>query len=156
MPGDWLNVLSQERLLSRQSLIFRLRIIQFQVHFFPLIGDFLICQNICRTIILRKMVFLFSKKLKLSECFNRYFSWVEADGLLSPNSVEKYKEISKRLVVLLENVDARKIDGHTITNLKQQLNNNQLSASRKNQHLVVLKNLLKYLAEEEWKFTITN
>ncbi len=101
------------------------------------------------------MIFPFSNKLKLSECFKRYFAWVEADGLLSKNSVKKYEEVSKRLVVILNDMDVRKIDGHTITNLKQQLNNNQLSASRKNHHLVVLKNLLKYLAEEEWKFTTT-
>lgn len=95
------------------------------------------------------MNFLFSKKLKLSECFRRYFVWVEADGLLSQNSVNKYKEVSQRLITILGDIDVRKIDGHTITNLKQQLNNKQLSASRKNHHLVVVKNLLKYLAEEE-------
>jgi len=95
------------------------------------------------------MNFPFSKKLKLSECFKRYFAWVEADGLLSKNSVNKYKEVSKGLVVLLSDIDVRKIDGHTITNLKQQLNIKQLSASRRNHFLVVLKNLLKYLAEEE-------
>jgi len=95
------------------------------------------------------MNFLFSNKLRLSECFKRYFAWVEADRLLSKNSVEKYKEIASMLVVILNDMDVRKIDGHTITNLKQQLNNNRLSASRKNHYLVVLKNLLKYLAEEE-------
>lgn len=95
------------------------------------------------------MNFLFSKKLNISECLKRYFAWVEADGLLSPNSVSKYKEVSQRLITILGDIDVRKIDGHTITNLKQQLNNKQLSASRKNHHLVVLKNLLKYLAEEE-------
>lgn len=95
------------------------------------------------------MNFIFSNKLKLSECFKRYFVWVEADSLLSQNSVNKYKEVSKGLVVLLSDIDVRKIDGHTITNLKQQLNIKQLSASRRNHFLVVLKNLLKYLAEEE-------
>ncbi len=95
------------------------------------------------------MNFLFSKKLKLSECFERYFAWVEADSLLSQNSVDKYREISQRLVDVLGDMNVKKINGHTITNLKQQLNNNQLSASRKNHYLVVLKNLLKYLAENE-------
>jgi len=95
------------------------------------------------------MNFIFSNKLKLSECFKRYFVWVEADSLLSQKSVNKYKEVSKGLVVLLSDIDVRKIDGHTITNLKQQLNIKQLSASRRNHFLVVLKNLLKYLAEEE-------
>ncbi len=95
------------------------------------------------------MNFLFSNKLKFSECSKRYFSWVEADGLLSKSSVEKYKEIASRLLIMLGDMNIRKIDGHTITNLKQQLNNNQLSASRKNHHIVVLKNILKYVAEEE-------
>jgi len=94
-------------------------------------------------------MFPFSNNLKLSECFERYFIWVEANDLLSKNSLDKYKEISQRLVDILQNMNVRKIDGHTITNLKQHLNNNQLSASRKNHYLVVLKNLLKYLAEEE-------
>ena len=90
-----------------------------------------------------------NNKYSLSECFRRYFAWVEADGLLSPNSVKKYEEVSKRLVVILNDMDVRKIDGHTVTNLKQQLNIKQLSASRRNHHLVVIKNLLKYLTEEE-------
>lgn len=94
-------------------------------------------------------MFLFSKKLKLSECFERYFVWVEADSLLSQNSVDKYREISQRLIDILQNMDVRKIDGRTITNLKQQLNNKLLSASRKNHFLVVLKNMLKFLLEEE-------
>jgi hypothetical protein len=74
---------------------------------------------------------------------------VEADGLLSQNSVNKYKEVSRGLESILGDINVRKIDGHTITNLKQQLNIKQLSASRKNHFLCVLKNLLKYLAEEE-------
>jgi site-specific recombinase XerD len=68
---------------------------------------------------------------------------------LSRNSVEKYKEISQRLIVILKDIDVRKIDGHTIMELKQYLNSKELSASRKNHYLVVVKNLLKYLAEEE-------
>ena len=90
-----------------------------------------------------------NNKYRLSECFKRYFAWVEADGLLSKNSVEKYKEISQRLIAILKDMDVRKIDGHTITELKQHLNSKELSASRKNHYLVVAKNLLKYLAEEE-------
>jgi site-specific recombinase XerD len=51
--------------------------------------------------------------------------------------------------VILKDIDVRKIDGHTIMELKQYLNSKELSASRKNHYLVVVKNLLKYLAEEE-------
>lgn len=95
------------------------------------------------------MNFFNRKKHKLSECFERYFIWIEADGLLSKNSVEKYKEISQRLTSILRDMDVRKIDGHTVTELKKYLNSKELSASRKNHFLVVMKNLLKYLAEEE-------
>jgi integrase/recombinase XerD len=95
------------------------------------------------------MNFSFSKKYNLSNCFERYFAWVNAESLLAKNSVIKYKEISKRLLVKLGDIDVRRIDSHVITRLKQELNNDQLSPPRCNHFLVVLKNLLKYLAEEE-------
>jgi len=97
------------------------------------------------------MNFLFSKKFKLSECFSRYFAKTEADVLMSKNSIVKYKEISKKLVEALGDIDIRKIDGNMIIDLKQMLNDKQLSSPRKNHYLVVLKNVLKFLEDEGYK-----
>lgn len=94
-------------------------------------------------------MFNFSDRPKLSKCFIRYFNKSEADELLSKSTIVKYKEVASLLVVMLNDMDARKIDGNTITNLKQQLNIKNLSASRRNHFLIVLGNLLKYLAEEK-------
>lgn len=103
------------------------------------------------------MNFLFSKKLNLSEASKRYFDKVEADSLLAERSIEKYKEISGELLKRMGDVYVEKIDKDMITNLKQQLNQvksgradelGNLSASRKNQHIVVLKNILKFLEDE--------
>lgn len=102
------------------------------------------------------MNFFFSNNLKLSEASKRYFDKVEADSLLAERSVEKYKEISGELLKIMGDVDIKKIDGDMITNIKKKLNqmksgradeSGNLSASRKNHILVILKNILKFLED---------
>lgn len=95
------------------------------------------------------MLFLSSKKYRLSKCLQEYFSWVEADDILSKNTINKYREISKRILKIFGDIDIRKIDAQYITDFKQYLNRNNLSASRKNHYLVVLKNLLNFLKEQK-------
>lgn len=95
-------------------------------------------------------MFLFSsEKYKLSKCFERYFDNLSANMKLARSSIDKYAEIAPRVIKILEDIDIRKIDGESITKLKKELNSNELSPSRKNHHLVVLRNLITYLKNEE-------
>lgn len=96
-----------------------------------------------------EMNFIFREKVKISTCLQRYFNKVESDELLSANTISKYREVSSMLVAILNDMDVKKIDGFTIIDLKQKLNMRKLSASRKNHYLIVLRNLLKYLTEDE-------
>lgn len=95
------------------------------------------------------MFFRFTKKSNLSECFKRYFNKIEADALLSANTIAKYKEVSGRLVKLLGDIKIGSLNGKFIQGLKTELNEMGLSPTRKNHYLVVIKNLLQYLTEEE-------
>jgi integrase/recombinase XerD len=95
------------------------------------------------------MVFSFSKKLKLLECFKRYFAKLSADSLLSPRTIEKYLEVAKRIVDILGDISIKKLDGKIIQGLKIHLNQRNLSSSRKNHFLIVIRNLLQFLCEEE-------
>lgn len=90
-----------------------------------------------------------NKKYLLSECFQRYFARIEADILLSKKSIAKYKEVAGRIIVLCGDVNISKINSQTITELKQKMNEKGLSASRKNHHMVVVKNLLRFMQDEE-------
>lgn len=93
---------------------------------------------------------LFSnKKYLLSECFRRYFARIEADILLSKKSIAKYREVAGRIIFLCGDIDIRKITQLVITELKQKMNEKGLSSSRKNHHMVVLKNLLRFMKDEE-------
>lgn len=92
---------------------------------------------------------MFFKKLKLEDCFDRYFIKIEAECLHLPNTIAKYKEVSKRLVKLIGNINVKRIDEHVVNKLKQAMNERNLSASRKNHHAVLLNNLFDYLKNEE-------
>ncbi|NTW15343.1 MAG: tyrosine-type recombinase/integrase [Candidatus Moranbacteria bacterium] len=96
-----------------------------------------------------KFRFPSSKKYLLSECFGRYFDRVEADGLLAPRSIEKYREVSGHLLRYLGDTDVRRLDDVAITRLKHRLAEEGLSPSRKNHYLVVLKNVLGFLRKTE-------
>lgn len=89
------------------------------------------------------------KKFKLSECFKRYFSKLVADDLLSKNTIAKYIEVSGMIVRFLGDVSVKHLDGEMISGLKQILNGRDLSSSRKNLFMIVVKNLLKFIKEEE-------
>lgn len=66
---------------------------------------------------------LFSKeKYRLSKCFERYFMKLEADALLAPNSIAKYKEIYPHIIRILDDMDVRKINSETVIRLKHELN----------------------------------
>jgi integrase/recombinase XerD len=97
----------------------------------------------------RKMNFIFSKKLKLSEVFKRYFSKLMADELLSKGTIAKYMEIADMLIRLLGDISIKHLNGEMISKLKQILNDRDLSSSRKNHFIIVVRNLLKFLKEEE-------
>lgn len=95
-------------------------------------------------------MFLFkSEKYKLSKCFERYFDNVSANMKLARSSMEKYQEIAPRVIEILEDVDIRKIDNNSIIKLKKELNDKELSPPRKNHYLVVLRNLLSFVKNEE-------
>jgi len=68
------------------------------------------------------MFSIFSEKLKLSQCLDRYFKKLEADALLSPNSIAKYKEIVPHLIKILDDINVKKINSETIIHLKHELN----------------------------------
>ena len=97
------------------------------------------------------MFSLFSKNLKLSECFNRYFRHLKAEAVLASSSILKYQEISSKLSseIFLGDINIKKINQQTVQELKIKLNGRNLSASRKNHFLIVLSGLLKYLKEVE-------
>jgi len=65
---------------------------------------------------------IFSDKLKLSQSFSRYFRKLEADALLAPSSIAKYRDIAPRLVKILGDINVKKINGETIIYLKSELN----------------------------------
>lgn len=68
------------------------------------------------------MNFIFSEKFKLSRCFDRYFRKLEADALLAPSSITKYREIAPRIVEILNDMNVKKINNETIVQLKCELN----------------------------------
>ncbi|MFZ2193165.1 MAG: tyrosine-type recombinase/integrase [Candidatus Moraniibacteriota bacterium] len=88
------------------------------------------------------MNFLFSKKLNLSECLKRFFAKAEADAILASKTIQKYKEVAGMLIRTLGDINIKKINEMTVIELKQKLNQRNLSASRKNHFLVVLKSIL--------------
>jgi len=95
------------------------------------------------------MRFIFSKKFIISECLKRFFIRIRADCLLAVRSIEKYEEIARRLLGLMGDESVRNINEEYITRLKQKLNEQNLSSSRKNQFIVLVRNLLRYMAEIE-------
>lgn len=95
------------------------------------------------------MLFLNTEKNKISNCFRRYFDDVEADESLSMSSIGKYKEVSGKIIEELGDMNVRKIDDFTITELKKILADKKSGSQRKNHHMVVLRNLLRYLTEKE-------
>lgn len=92
---------------------------------------------------------LFSKKFIISECLKRFFIRIRADCLLAVRSVEKYEEIARRLLGLMGDKNVKNINEEYITQLKQKLNEQNLSSSRKNQFIVLIRNLLRYMTEIE-------
>lgn len=94
------------------------------------------------------MNFLFSKKLNISECLKRLFTKMEAEAILAKRTVEKYKEVAGMLVKLIGDINIKRIGDSTITELKQKLNQRNLSSSRKNHFLVILKSVLTYCRQE--------
>jgi integrase/recombinase XerD len=94
------------------------------------------------------MNFLFSKKLNITGCLNRMFSKMEAEAILAKRTVEKYKEVAGMLVKLIGDMNIKRIGDSTITDLKQKLNQRNLSSSRKNHFLVILKSVLAYCGQE--------
>lgn len=107
--------------------------------------------------LLLKMAWFNSENYKLSSCSQRYFDLENAELRLSRNSLDKYREISKKLIELIGDIDVRNITDKTIIEIKKRLNepitisNKRCSRSpaRKNHHLVVLRNILKFLRETE-------
>lgn len=95
------------------------------------------------------MPFFDREKYKIQSCYQRYFDLISADMRLSPRSIQKYREIVGRLINEIGNIDVRKIDKEIISKLKSQLNAKNLSSSTKNQVLVTIRNLAKFLSEEE-------
>src|SRR4030042_2964487 len=89
------------------------------------------------------------QKYKLSECYKRYFAKLSADSLLSPRTIEKYLEVAKRIMDILGDISIKKLDGKIMQELKIHLNQRNLSSSRKNHFLIVIRNLLQFLSEEE-------
>ncbi|MFZ2226475.1 MAG: tyrosine-type recombinase/integrase [Candidatus Moraniibacteriota bacterium] len=72
-----------------------------------------------------------------------------ADDLLSKNSVAKYKEIADMTVRLVGDISVKHLNGEMINKLKLTLNDRKLSSSRKNHFMIVVRNLLKFLKEDE-------
>lgn len=95
------------------------------------------------------MFSLFSNNLRFSDCVGRYLAKAEADVSLSPKSLGKYREVAKRIIDLIGDINIKNLDLMVITDLKTKLNNLNLSPSRKNHFLIVIKNTLKYLKEVE-------
>lgn len=110
------------------------------------------------TLLLFVQMSIFSReKYKISNCSKQYFNFENAELKLSPNSIAKYEEISKKLIELIGDVDVRKINDKTIIEIKMRLNEpitisnekRARSPARKNHYLVVLRNILKFLRETE-------
>jgi len=100
------------------------------------------------------MISIFSDNLNLSDSFDRFFEDIEANCSLSKSSIEKYKEIRTRIIKFFGNISIKKIDTRMITKYKQYLNQpsqkkDNLSPSYKNQHLTLLRLLLKFVKEKE-------
>lgn len=73
---------------------------------------------------------------------------MEAEAILAQRTVEKYKEVAGMLVKLMGDMNIKRIGDSTITELKQKLNQRNLSSSRKNHFLVVLKSVLSHCIQE--------
>ncbi|HCU01884.1 TPA: hypothetical protein DIC62_03790 [Candidatus Nomurabacteria bacterium] len=94
------------------------------------------------------MNFIFSKKLNLSECLERFFAKAEADAILAPRTIQKYKEVAGMLIRILGDINIKKINEMTVIELKQKLNQRNLSASRKNHYLIMVKSALAQCEKE--------
>ncbi|MFW5871717.1 MAG: tyrosine-type recombinase/integrase [bacterium] len=94
------------------------------------------------------MSIFFLKKLKISECLNRMFAKIEAEAVLSPKTVKKYQEVADVMIRLLGDVNIKSIDDEVIISLKQKLNQKDLSSSRKNHIIVILKKVLAHCQSE--------
>lgn len=98
-----------------------------------------------------------SEKYKFSDCSKRYLDFEQAEQRLSINSIKKYEEITKKLIELIGDFDVRKVNDQMVTEIKKRLNEPTIisgekrarSPARRNQHLVVLRNVLKFLRERE-------
>lgn len=84
----------------------------------------------------------------MSECLNRLFIKMEAESVLAPRTIEKYKEVAGMLIRILGDMNIKKVDEQTVIELKQKLNQRNLSPSRKNHFLVVLKSVLYFCQKE--------
>lgn len=100
------------------------------------------------------MISIFSDKLKLSKCFERFLEYMEANCLLSASSLKKYREIFPRIINFFGDISIKKLNVRMITGFKQYLNQptqrkKELSACYKNQHLSLTRNVLKFEKEIE-------
>lgn len=93
----------------------------------------------------------FTKKINLKEGLAEYFSYVEAHCLLSKNSIQKYREVAVHLYAVLGDINLLKLAESDVIKLKQNLNARDLSPSRKNHYLVVLKAVLRHYQERGHK-----
>lgn len=90
-----------------------------------------------------------NKKFKLSNCSQRFFATLSADLELAISSRKKYEEIMKKIIDEIGDIDIRDIDLFAVTKMKQALNERNLSASRRNHYITVLRLLLKYIRDTE-------
>ncbi|MGW8185372.1 MAG: tyrosine-type recombinase/integrase [Candidatus Moraniibacteriota bacterium] len=98
------------------------------------------------------MKFIFpNNKYKLSECLKRFFAKAEADAILAPRTIQKYKEVAGMLIKTLGDINIKKINEMTVIELKQKLNQRNLSASRKNHFLIIVKSVLAQCIREGLK-----
>ncbi|HLM84189.1 MAG TPA: site-specific integrase [Candidatus Bathyarchaeia archaeon] len=100
------------------------------------------------------MFSLFSDNLILSKCFDRFLEYMEANCLLSASSLKKYKEIFPRIIHFFGDISIKKLDVQLVTGFKKHLNQpsgkkKELSASYKNHHLSLMRNVLKFEKEIE-------
>lgn len=100
------------------------------------------------------MNFLFSDKLNLSKCFDRFIEYMEANCLLSASSLKKYREIFPRIINYFGDISIKKLNVQIVTGFKRYLNQpsqkkKELSACYKNQHLSLTRNVLKFEKEIE-------
>ena len=96
------------------------------------------------------MILFPSKKYKLQLCFDDYFVYLKAEAFLADSSIKKYEEIAGNIIKMFgKELDVRRVNNKKIWELKESLNERGLSETRKNHHLVVIRNLLKFLQKEK-------